>query len=63
VLAEGVGKIAEEREVDARIEIAERLNLEMRQQRVDGLHAAEQGWHNHHRATCLGNAALELETR
>ena len=63
VLGDGVGEVAEEREVDARIEVAERLNLEVRQQLVDRAHAAEQGRHDHHRAAILGHAAVELETR
>ena len=63
VLGDGVGEVAEEREVNARIEVAERLNLEVREQIVDRAHAAEQGRHDHHRATILGHSAVELETR
>ena len=63
VLGEGVGEVAEQREVNARIEVAERLNLEVREQLVDRAHAAEQGRHDHHRAAILGHAAVEFETR
>ena len=63
VLGEGVGEVAEQREVNAGIEVAERLDLQVREQLVDRAHAAEQGRHDHHRATILGHSAVELETR
>ena len=48
-LGGGVGKVAEEREVDPRIEVAERLHFEVRDELLDPGDAVEQRRHDHHR--------------
>ena len=63
LLGDGVGEVAQQGEMDAGVEVPQRLNLEMRQQRLDTLHAAEQRRDDDHRPTGLGNVALELEAR
>ena len=51
------------REVQPRVGIAERVHLEVRQQLLDGVDAAEQRRHDDHRPALLGDAVLEIEPR
>ncbi len=46
----GIAEIAEDREVDVRIDVAERLHLEVREKLGDLLHAIENRRHDDHRA-------------
>ena len=62
VLGQGVGEVDEEREVNARIEVAERLNLEVREHIVHRAHGAERVGTITMRATSR-HSAVELETR
>ena len=48
-LGGGVGKVAEEREVDPRVEVAERLHFEVRDELLDPGDAVEQRRHDDHR--------------
>src|SRR6478735_8135844 len=57
-----VAEVAQDRKMDVRIEVAERLDLDVRQQRLDALDAVEDGRHDDHRPCRLGDA-IELETR
>ena len=48
-LGGGIGKVAEQREVDPRVEVAERLHFEVRDELLDAGDAVEQRRHDHHR--------------
>ena len=58
-----IDEIAEDGEVDARVQIAEREHLEMLEQRRDGVRAREQRRHDHHRPRVVGHAFGEIEPR
>ena len=58
-----VPEVAQDREVDVGIEVAERLHLEMLQQVLDAGDAAEQRRNDHHRPRALGNAGFEVQPR
>ncbi len=58
----GVAEVAEHREVDVRIDVAERLHLEVCEKLLDLVHAIESGRHNHHRARGRRHR-FELEAR
>ncbi len=63
-LARGrVGKIAEDREVDARIQVSEREHLEMLDKRRHSRDAGQHRRHDHHRAGVIGNALRKVEAR
>ena len=47
--------------MDAGVEVAERLDLEVREQALDLLDAAEQHGHDHQRPRALGNSVAEIE--
>ena len=51
-----VGEVAEDREVDVRIEVAERQHLEVLEQRRHRLGARQHRRHDDHRARVVGNA-------
>ena len=62
----GVGEVAEDREMDARIEVAEREHLHVLQQRRHRVGARQQRRHDDHRAGVVRdalNAIGEVETR
>ena len=59
----GVGEVAEDGEVDVRIEVAERLHLEVLDQLVHTGHAGQQGRDDDHRPRLLGDAGGEIEAR
>ncbi len=59
----GVGEVAEDREVDVRIEVAERQHLEVLEQRRHRVDAREQRRHDDHRPRVVGNAVGEVEAR
>ena len=59
----GVGEVAENREVDAGIEIAEREHLDVFEQRVDAVGARQHRRDDDHRAGGVGNAVGEVEAR
>ena len=59
----GVGEVAEHREMQSRVGIAEGVHLEMREQFLDRGDAAEQGRDDHHRPAFFGDAVLEIEPR
>ena len=61
-LGRRVAKIAEDGEVDVRVDVAERLHLEMREELGDVFDAIENRRHDHHRARRRRHA-LELEPR
>ena len=54
-------EIAEDREVDPGVEVAERLHLQVRQEPVDLPHAAEEHGHDHHGAGALRDPFAEVE--
>ena len=56
-------KSRENREVDPRVEVAERLHLQVREQPLDLFHAAEEHGHDDHRPGALGNPVAEVEAR
>ena len=49
--------------MDVRVEVAERLHLEVREEALDLVDAAEEHGHDHHRAGALGDAVAEVEAR
>ena len=57
-----VREVAEDGEVDVRVDVAERLHFEVRHQIADALHAVEERRHDHHRL-CRRRHGLELEPR
>jgi hypothetical protein len=61
-LRRGVREVAEDGEVDVRVDVAERLHLEMGEQALDALHAVEQGRDDHHRPR-RRRYRVELEAR
>jgi hypothetical protein len=61
-LARGVAEVAQHGEVDVRVDVAERLDLEVARNSVDLLDAVEDRRHDHHRAR-RGGHAIELEPR
>ena len=61
-LGRGVPKVTQDRKMDVRIEVAECLNLDVRQQRTHTLDTVEDRWHDDHRP-CRLRDAIEIETR
>ena len=59
----GVGEVAEDREVDARIEVAQREHLDVLQQRRHRRGARQQRRHDDHRAGVVWNPIGEVEAR
>ena len=57
----GVREVAEDREVDARIEVAERQHLEVLEQLRDPLDARQERRHDDHGPRALRHAAQEVE--
>ncbi len=57
----GVGEVAEDREVDPRIEVAQREHLDVLQQRRDPVDARQQRRHDDHRAGRRRHALREIE--
>ena len=62
VARRGVGEVAQDREVDVRIEIAERQHFEVLQQRRHRRLARQHRRHDDHRPRLGGNRTGELET-
>ena len=58
-----VGEVREEREMDHRIEVAEGLDLEVVEVVLDGLDARDERRDDHHRASLLRHAVLQVEPR
>ena len=59
----GVGKIAEDGEVNVRVEIAQRLDFQMHQHLFDNRDAPEERRHDDHRPALLGNPGAQIEPR
>ena len=59
----GVREVAQDREMDQRIEVAEREHLEALEQLGDPLDARQERRHHDHRPRVLGHAAQEVEAR
>ena len=58
----GIGEIAQDREVDAGIEIAQRQHLNVMEQRVNACAARQHRGNNHHRPGLARNAGRQIET-
>jgi hypothetical protein len=54
-------EIAQDREVDPGVEIAECLHLQVRQEPLDLAHATEERGHDHHRACAFRDPFAEVE--
>ena len=61
VAREGVGEIAEDGEVNARVQVAERHDLDVLDQGVNLRHARQQRGHDHHGPCVLGDARQHVE--
>ena len=57
----GVREVAQDREVDVGVDVAERLHLEVLDELAYPFAAREQRGHDDHRARALGHAPLQLE--
>ncbi len=56
-------EVGEEGEVDARVEIAQRLHFEVGDEAIDLVDAADQDGYDHQRAEAFGDAVPEIEAR
>ena len=59
----GIAKVTEDREVDARVHVAEGEHFDMLQHGVGRRHAGEQCRHDHHRARVLWDAVGEVKPK
>jgi hypothetical protein len=59
----GIGEVREQGELDRRIDVRERLDLEVFDERVDVLHARDERRHDHHGVRVRRNLVGQLDTR